>query len=118
MKPEVIAPGLPTHQMIERAIEQMAKQKRGLRRREYSAAYNILAKEYNRAPPGAYLPLPDYIGTTGNLRRILEGRGLVRGEDFEVHRVTADPTGAMLPPEAHFVAVQKLTVKEMRVVPQ
>jgi len=75
-----------------------------------SAIYDGLAALYNDANKGALLvvDLPNK-PTTGNLHKVLLGRGLVKGVDYALFRAKADVHGNNFGPRQRPLVLEKLT---------
>lgn len=116
MKPEVIVPGLPVHELIKRAVEESEKKRAVNIRRTRGMNYNDVAIEYNKAPVDSYIDIGNQRSHIGNLIKVFNGRGLKNGRDYDLHRITTDSEGHELPRKQRTVAVHKLTDTEMRTI--
>jgi len=79
--------------------------------------YNEVVRAYNQCKVGAIMivPIPEGVKYY-NLRNILQGRGLVPGEDVKVARQETGPDGELLPRSHRPAKIKKLTSKKGRVI--
>ena len=116
MKPEVIVPGLPFHDMVAKAVEESEQARHYRTAKEKAGKYNKLAAAYNRAPVDSYIGVNGYSGTVGNLGRVLDNRGLERGVDYEITRIKTDPSGTTVPRNRRVATIHKMSSTEMRII--
>ena len=78
--------------------------------------YDGLASSYNEQPIGGMLiiELPNK-PSTGNLHKILLGRGLERDVDYSLFRAVADINGNRFPPTKRPLVLERLTLNELKV---
>lgn len=99
---ETISPSDPTYEAL---VDTISSQ----RVRQYFD-FNKLSEAYNRAEVGAVI-LVHYPSKVSNLHYAMKARGLARGEDYTVTKMTRDTNGEKLPAGSATYAINRLSPK-------
>ena len=111
MKVEAVIPGDREFMQVSKSIGKLMK--------GAMIDYDYIAARYNALPrKGILLVEVSARASLGNMSKVLEGRGLVRGQDYEMVRVKEDSKGLRIPIHKRPVAIERLSNNDMSVKQQ
>ena len=108
MKVESLSPGDTLFEDLRKAVGEQVKHN--------SIDYNTIAVKYNALPLGGILLVNfNKKVSIGNLARVLEGRGAVRGRDYNIVLVKDSTDGSRIPIGKRPIAIERLSRLDMLV---